>query len=225
MSNEANIESIQNRYAERVADDLKANEEQQEGIRSQITTLRARLEQLKNDHAWLSGMRGSLSPEAAQEQSDEAHGAEAEAAPAIAKPVPQPRQEKKAASKGGGSRKKSAASKAAGKPKPSTAGAKKNEGPTLPALILNLLTQHHEPRMVSEVVTELAQAHPERTVSNQVVRNALESLVARASIERQRRQGSVFYTAPKAGAADGTSLEPAAPALAEPADQSVPAKV
>ncbi|MEU9033112.1 hypothetical protein AB0D46_37570 [Streptomyces sp. NPDC048383] len=71
--------------------------------------------------------------------------------------------------------------------------------PPLRELVLALLTGAAEPRMVSEVSTELTAAHPSRSTSTQVVRNTLEGLAKKGLIEKDNKQGSVMYTAPRPG--------------------------
>ncbi|MFD3696821.1 hypothetical protein ACFWUZ_11835 [Streptomyces sp. NPDC058646] len=77
----------------------------------------------------------------------------------------------------------------------------KGETP-LRELVLTLLVGTAEPRMVSEVAAELAQAHPGRPASVQVVRNTLEALAKKGLIEKEHKQGSVMYSAPRP--AEGT---------------------
>ncbi|WCD90712.1 hypothetical protein KPP03845_107140 [Streptomyces xanthophaeus] len=84
------------------------------------------------------------------------------------------------------------------------AAAKKDTGtkspqaePPLRELVLALLVGAAEPRLVSEVSTELAQAHPGRPASTQVVRNTLETLAKKNLIEKEHKQGSVMYSAPR----------------------------
>lgn len=199
--------NIRTRYAAQFAADLENNEKEQE-------SLRARLEQLTQEHAWLSGMRGTVAgkkpaPAKAAGSADGAASAAAEGT------VPRPRRAKKAADTPG-RRKKPAQAKTAETPKASAGRTRKSDGPTLGELVLGLLTQHHQPRMVSEVVNELGQAHPERTVSAQVVRNTVEALVAKGRLDRERKQGSVFYTAPTGAASEtvppSSVSEPAATA-------------
>ncbi|MFG3039270.1 hypothetical protein ACGFYZ_20470 [Streptomyces sp. NPDC048330] len=73
--------------------------------------------------------------------------------------------------------------------------------PTLGELLGGLLArQPGEPKKVSEIYAELEAAHPERATSHQVVRNALEKLVAKDGLEKDTRQGVVLYTWPGAGA-------------------------
>ncbi|MGP3953485.1 BlaI/MecI/CopY family transcriptional regulator [Streptomyces sp. 7N604] len=224
MSNEPDNTNIQDRYAARLAADLESNEKEREAIHSKIADLQARLEQLDNEHAWLSTMRGTVvGAPAARERAAQSPDGNAEAVlaePAV-QAIPQPRRAKKAASEPRGRRKKAAQAKPAGEAKaPKAAAKKKSEGPPLRELILDLLAQHHQPRMVGEVVNELAEAHPERAASNQVVRNTLEALVAKNYVERERKQGSVFYTARENDAAAAetapeTASEAAAPEAAE----------
>lgn len=80
--------------------------------------------------------------------------------------------------------------------------------------MLGLFSGHQEPRTVSDVLTELTTAHPDRKTSPQVVRNTLEALVAKGELERERKQGSVFYTAPDKKSAAGTPTADAVPAKA-----------
>ncbi|MFG2749980.1 hypothetical protein [Streptomyces xanthophaeus] len=87
---------------------------------------------------------------------------------------------------------------------PAAAAAKKDTGtkspqaePPLRELVLALLVGAAEPRLVSEVSTELAQAHPGRPASTQVVRNTLETLAKKNLIEKEHKQGSVMYSAPR----------------------------
>ncbi|MGW6860615.1 hypothetical protein [Streptomyces xanthophaeus] len=89
-------------------------------------------------------------------------------------------------------------------PAPAAAAAKKDTGtkspqaePPLRELVLALLVGAAEPRLVSEVSTELAQAHPGRPASTQVVRNTLETLAKKNLIEKEHKQGSVMYSAPR----------------------------
>ncbi|MBT2468139.1 hypothetical protein J7E97_09670 [Streptomyces sp. ISL-66] len=95
--------------------------------------------------------------------------------------------------------------------------------PPLRELILTLLVGAAEPRLVNEITTELAQAHPGRPASTQVVRNTLEALTKKGAIEKEHKQGSVMYTAPAPG---GTPVpEAPTPAPAEVADEKAAVKV
>ncbi|MFF5408286.1 hypothetical protein ACFY8K_35735 [Streptomyces misionensis] len=61
-------------------------------------------------------------------------------------------------------------------------------------LLLGLLRSHREPRLAAELREELLRTCPERNPTPQVVRNTLESLVAKGRVERHRQDRSVLYT-------------------------------
>ncbi|GLV83297.1 hypothetical protein Slala03_29860 [Streptomyces lavendulae subsp. lavendulae] len=98
--------------------------------------------------------------------------------------------------------------------------------PPLRELVLALLVGAAEPRLVSEVASALVEAHPGRPTSTQVVRNALEALAKKGSIEKEHKQGSVMYTAPRPAAPEPAPA-PAAEPVAEPvtAPETVAAEV
>ncbi|MEU9943467.1 hypothetical protein [Streptomyces lavendulae] len=100
--------------------------------------------------------------------------------------------------------------------------------PPLRELVLALLVGAAEPRLVSEVASALIEAHPGRPTSTQVVRNALEALAKKGSIEKEHKQGSVMYTAPRPAAPEpAPAPAPAAEPVAEPvaAPETVAAEV
>ncbi|MFJ7495109.1 hypothetical protein ACIQZB_28695 [Streptomyces sp. NPDC097727] len=75
------------------------------------------------------------------------------------------------------------------------AGAKgKSRQPLLGDLLLELLGKHDGPRLAKELRDELLEKHPDRNPTPQVVRNTLESLVAKGRIQRHKQQRSVMYT-------------------------------
>ncbi|MER6165540.1 hypothetical protein [Streptomyces violaceorubidus] len=74
-------------------------------------------------------------------------------------------------------------------------GAKgKPRRPLLGDLLLELLGGHEGPRLAKELRDELLEKHPDRNPTPQVVRNTLESLVAKGRIQRHKQQRSVMYT-------------------------------
>jgi len=98
-----------------------------------------------------------------------------------------------------------AAAKQAGKPRP----------PSLTQLLSSQLAAHGEPQSAAEVTAALAEQHPERNANVNVVRNALEALVARSAVHRTKQQNSVFYThAAAEPSADGTRTAEDAPTAA-----------
>lgn len=70
----------------------------------------------------------------------------------------------------------------------------KSRRPLLGDLLLELLSGHTEPRLAKELRDELMTKHPDREPTPQVVRNTLESLVAKGRIRRHKQQRSVMYT-------------------------------
>ncbi|MFJ5036256.1 hypothetical protein ACIQB5_51970 [Streptomyces sp. NPDC088560] len=75
------------------------------------------------------------------------------------------------------------------------AGAKgKSRRPLLGDLLVDLLGNSTEPRLAKELREELLAKHPDREPTPQVVRNTLESLVAKGRIQRHKQQRSVMYT-------------------------------
>ncbi|MER5500813.1 BlaI/MecI/CopY family transcriptional regulator [Streptomyces sp. NPDC002561] len=66
--------------------------------------------------------------------------------------------------------------------------------PLLGDVLMDLLNAHGEPRLAKELRDELLEKHPERRPTPQVVRNTLESLVAKGRIQRHKQQRSVMYS-------------------------------
>lgn len=70
----------------------------------------------------------------------------------------------------------------------------KSRQPLLGDVLMDLLGSHREPRLAKELRDELLEKHPDRNPTPQVVRNTLESLVAKGRIRRHKQQRSVMYT-------------------------------
>ncbi|MFG3660966.1 hypothetical protein [Streptomyces sp. NPDC047706] len=70
----------------------------------------------------------------------------------------------------------------------------RNRRPPLGDILAELLSSHDEPRHAKELRDELLEKHPGRTPTPQVVRNTLESLVAKGKIRRYKQKRSVLYT-------------------------------
>jgi len=85
----------------------------------------------------------------------------------------------------------------------------KSRQPLLGDILIDLLGTHKEPRLAKEVRDELLEKHPDRAPTPQVVRNTLESLVAKGRVRRHRQQRSVMYTLlkPEEPAASGTKAD------------------
>ncbi|MEU3410281.1 hypothetical protein ABZ760_03230 [Streptomyces sp. NPDC006658] len=70
----------------------------------------------------------------------------------------------------------------------------KSRQPLLGEILTELLDAHSEPRLAKELHAELTAKHPDRSSTPQVVRNTLESLVAKGQVRRHKQQRSVMYT-------------------------------
>ncbi|MET7694391.1 hypothetical protein ABZT06_41735 [Streptomyces sp. NPDC005483] len=108
----------------------------------------------------------------------------------------------------GAASRRSVSAKSAPTGRTAKAGAKgKSRQPLLGDLLAELLGQYEEPRLAKELRDELLEKHPDRNPTPQVVRNTLESLVAKGRIRRHKQQRSVMYTLIKPGASDGDSSD------------------
>jgi hypothetical protein len=73
---------------------------------------------------------------------------------------------------------------------------RKQVQPSLPQLVLALLLKAPgEPHQAREIFDSLGKAHPGRAASVQVVRNSLDSLARKKTIEKTQQGNSVMYTA------------------------------
>ncbi|MEV8336661.1 hypothetical protein [Streptomyces niveus] len=155
-------------YAEKLTADLERNTTEQVRVREELESLTAQLHTLENDRELLVGMSAALGePEK----------------------VPAPRRASKgAASTGKATAKRAAAKKTAARPE----GKKKVP---VTELIHQYLTQQSEPRTASEIAKDLAKDHPDRNLSDNLVRTATERLVAGSRAERDKQGRTVYYTA------------------------------
>ncbi|WP_432126629.1 hypothetical protein [Streptomyces sp. bgisy082] len=241
MPNELNSTSIHTRYAEQLAADLAANRAEQASIAVRLEQLQAEekwlittLDSVPATTAPASGVNEPVEAvqeaavpqpretrEAAPVKGTAARRTAAGKAPAAKKtaaktakaPAGKPTAKKPAAGKAVTG--KAAAGKAAEK-KPAGGLSETQSAPTLGTLLYGLLDGFPgEPLKVSEIHAEFAKAHPGRSTSVQVVRNALEGLVKKDRIEKDTRQGVALYTKPRATEAAGAGAS--APA-GEPAE-------
>lgn len=215
---------IQNKYAKQYADDI-------EQIRRKLDELKAEEEWLLKQldaatGAALSGIAESgEAPVPEQGQSVPADAAAP--VPPQRKDVRAPAAASKPAAKGKAASRKTRKTKAEAKTPAKEAaapGGGARKGPPLHELLLAMLRQNpREPRTTSEMHTQLIQDHPDRETSINVVRNGLESLVARSLAARDLQQGSVMYTATVGPGADGTVAE-AGPDESAGSDETVSVK-
>ncbi|WP_435246633.1 hypothetical protein [Streptomyces sp. NRRL F-5630] len=71
---------------------------------------------------------------------------------------------------------------------------RKSPSPLVSDLLAGLLDASSEPRAAKDLRAELMAKHPERSPTPQVVRNTLESLVAKGRLRRHKEERSVLYT-------------------------------
>ncbi|WP_030162074.1 hypothetical protein [Streptomyces sp. NRRL S-244] len=224
------IPTLKSQYAEKVAADLDLNTAEQERIREEITSLQQRLAGLEQDHALLVGMRSALgdiatavpAPRTAKKTATnttaknttakkattkKAAGRKTTAVKAAAKaPV-------KAAAKEPAKAKAAAPQEKAAAPKEKAVASKEKQVP-LTELIHRHLSGQAEPKTAREIAQALKTAHPDRSVSDNLVRTTTERLVARSLAERVKQGATVYYTAlphhGEAGEAPATTDEAAA---------------
>ena len=181
--------TLRSRYVAQAASDLEENRRLQQQLADRISTLKqeeALLADILNLAEQYEGFAdASRLPEQLQDE------------PVVAKA-------KKTV--GGAGTRRSASVKTASSSTTAKAGAKgKSRQPLLGDLLADLLGQYEERRLAKELRDELLEKHPDRNPTPQVVRNTLESLVAKGRIRRHKQQRSVMYTLVKPGAADGSA--------------------
>lgn len=170
--------TLRSRYVEQTASDLEENRRRQQELAERITVLKweeALLADILNlAERYESSTDASRLPEQLRDE------------PVVSKA--------KRASAGAASR-RSASTRTAPAGNAAKAGAKgKSRRPLLGDLLADLLGKYDEPRPAKELRDALLEKHPDRDPTPQVVRNTLESLVAKGRIQRHKRQRSVMYT-------------------------------
>jgi hypothetical protein len=171
---------------EQAASDLEENRRRQQELAERIAVLKqeeALLGEILNLAERYEGFAdASRLPEQLQ---DEAAVAKAKPAPAGGSRRPAPARTASRADTAKTDAAKAGAAKS---------GKKKSQQPLLGDLLLGLLGTHDEPRLAQELRDELLEKHPDRSPTPQVVRNTLESLVAKGSVRRHKQQRSVMYS-------------------------------
>ncbi|MEU1618664.1 hypothetical protein ABZ479_15365 [Streptomyces sp. NPDC005722] len=177
--------TLRSRYVEQAASDLEENRRRQRELSDRIAVLKQEesllLDILSLAERYEGFADASRLPEQLQDE------------PAVAK-------RKRGSAKGGSRRSASVGAAPAG-----TAAETGAEGtshrPLLGDLLADLLGGHDEPRPAKELRDELMTKHPDRSPTPQVVRNTLESLVAKGRVQRHKQERSVMYTLPRAAGA------------------------
>ncbi|MFE0450297.1 hypothetical protein ACFW2D_03215 [Streptomyces sp. NPDC058914] len=170
--------TLRSRYVAQAASDLEENRRRQQELAERITVLKqeeALLADILNLAERYAGFAdASRLPEQLQDEPNVAKTKQASAGAAARRP---------------------ASAKSATATQTAKAGAKgKSRQPLLGDLLAELLGQYQEPRLAKELRDELLEKHPDRNPTPQVVRNTLESLVAKGRIRRHKQQRSVMYT-------------------------------
>ncbi|MBU3865727.1 hypothetical protein KN815_17085 [Streptomyces sp. 4503] len=181
--------TLRSRYVEQAASDLEENRRRQQELAKRITVLKQEEALLTDILNLAERYEGFADPSRLPEQLQEE--------PAVAKA--------ERASGGAASRRPVSARTAAAGGTAKTGAKAKSRRPLLGDLLADLLGNHKEPRLAKELRDELMKKYPDRNPTPQVVRNTLESLVAKGRIRRHKRQRSVMYTLVKPGAADDAS--------------------
>ncbi|WP_030293363.1 hypothetical protein [Streptomyces katrae] len=194
----AQEQTLKSQYAEKVTADLELNTAEQERIRKEIASLQEHLAALEQDQQLLTGMRAAIgdtkvavpAPRPGKKTPTKA-AATKTATTATAKKATA----KKAPAKRATVKKATAVKAAAKKPVAEKAPASKEKPVPLTELIHQHLSGQTEPKTAREIAQALTTAHPDRNLSDNLVRTTTERLVARSLAERAKQGSTVYYTA------------------------------
>lgn len=175
--------ALRSRYVEQAASDLEENRRLQQQLRERISMLQQE-EALLGDIISLAERYEGFTD--ASRLPEQLQGEQVVTEP-------------KRAAASATARSASAKTSSAGTPaKAGTEGKAGAEGKPRQALLGDLLSEllakYDEPRLAKELRDELLKNYPDRNPTPQVVRNTLESLVAKGRIQRHKQQRSVTYT-------------------------------
>ncbi|MFJ4774037.1 hypothetical protein ACIP88_33850 [Streptomyces uncialis] len=226
MTIEADSTTIKDRYTVQFTADIENNTAEQQRVRAELEALQHRLDQLVREHELLVRLSATIQSGEPSGQSgavdgpapgpDGRSGAEGGAAPAVVT-VPRPRRSpgrEPDGTRAATRRKKTAASV----PPESGENAGNGGRVTLRTAVLEVLANSSEPLMAKEVATAVTDGYPSLKPTVAVVRDALNSHIAKGRADRESRQNAVWYTATETGE------QPAAiGAEATPASEIVPA--
>ncbi|WP_420036465.1 hypothetical protein ACN2WE_33400 [Streptomyces sp. cg28] len=176
-------DTLRSRYVEQAASELEENRRLQQELRERISMLKQEEALLGDIISLAERYEGFTDASRLPEQAeDESIGTEPKRAAA------------------GATSRRSAPAKPSPAGTPAKAGAEgKPRQVLLGDLLTKLLGTYDEPRLAKELRDELLKKHPDRNPTPQVVRNTLESLVAKGRIQRHKQQRSVMYTLVKQG--------------------------
>ncbi|MEU6840375.1 hypothetical protein ABZ930_00705 [Streptomyces sp. NPDC046716] len=187
--------TLRSRYAEQAASDLTDNRRRQQELADQLAVLKqqeALLVDILNLAERYEGFAdASRLPEQVQ---DELGAQDAPSAKKAAAVTRTPAATKTPARKAPAAKKATASTKAKSDAKGKGDAKGKSRQPLLGDLLVDLLAGHDTPQPASDLREELLAKYPDRNPTPQVVRNTLESLVAKSRIRRHKKQRSVMYT-------------------------------
>ncbi|MFE6894436.1 hypothetical protein [Streptomyces sp. NPDC057694] len=200
MSSQSATATNWSRYAGQAAKDLEENRRRQHKLTQQLNLLQREESLLLGilnlaDHPAGSSFEPSHVPEQAQDDPDDSDqnpatvpSAEALSSAADSSPTAAPARPGAARAAGADGRRKT------------------DRQPPLWEVLLELLRGRDEPCLATELREELLRAHPDREPTYQVVRNTLETVVAKGHAQRHKQNRSVLYSAvePDVGATDET---------------------
>ncbi|MFD7829971.1 hypothetical protein [Kitasatospora sp. NPDC059803] len=194
--------TLRTRLVDQAASDLEENRRRQQELAEEVRMLKQE-EALLADILQLAERYEGLSepsplPQQAQDEPVLAGAKRRRASASAPARTPSPRSARSARTEKTAKPANKARTMQAGKPARAAAAGKSRQ-PLLGELLLSLLSGHDEPRLAKELRDELLVKHPDRTPTAQVVRNTLESLVAKGSIQRHKQQRSVLYTLAESG--------------------------
>lgn len=174
--------TLRSRYVEQAASDLEENRRRQRELTEKIRML-------KQEEALLTDIL-SLTERFPESADTPPLPEQAQDEPSLAREKPSLTSD---TSKSSGHER--SGTRTQGHPRSRTATAKgKSRRPLLGDLLMELLARHDDPRAAKQLRDELLEKHPQRTPTPQVVRNTLESLVAKGRIQRHKQHRSVMYT-------------------------------
>ncbi|MFF1867734.1 hypothetical protein [Kitasatospora herbaricolor] len=170
--------TLRSRYAEQAASDLAENRRRQQELGEQLAILQQEEALLLDILALAEHYQGEGEAPPLPEQAQE-------------EPVPARAARRRSGS--GRARSGTAAHTARAGSARGAAVREQTHRPLLGDLLTELLAGHSEPCLAKDLRDELLLKHPDREPTPQVVRNTLESLVAKGRIRRHKEQRSVAY--------------------------------
>ncbi|MGW1602790.1 hypothetical protein [Streptomyces eurythermus] len=182
--------TLRSRYVVQAASDLEENRRLQQELTERIKVLQQQEALLEDILSLAQRYEGFADPSRLPEQMQDE--------PVVAKSKPA----SGAASRRSSPARTARAGRAGRAGRAAKAGAKgTSRQPLLGDLLAELLGQYEEPRRAKDLRDELLEKYPDRNPTPQVVRNTLESLVAKGRIRRHKQQRSVMYTLVRPGEA------------------------